>query len=253
MNFLLFINLAVAFLVFVIIWTALSFTVLPTIAGKIGLPSLKPEWLWRGLYAGLSKAAEYCFVSIIWIFLFLYIIYKILNMLPGFLLMMIGWMWPPFIQCVQSGIFPFFDSIIGAIFSNDTIETRLRIVAYGVEGLLTDGFVYLANTLIEIGLFPNAKPHIPSPSPLRPVPVRTPNAGPAFISDKVQAGLDEKYNECLQQNLVNITPNMSALEITNATLKNQSALVNCKLGQLYGSITILGERAGSDLSKSIKK
>jgi hypothetical protein len=163
-------------------------------------------------------------------------------LLPGFLLAMIGWMWPPFIQLEQSGVFPLFDSILGALFSFDPIKTRLQIVANGLENMFMKGVGFIANDLKRYGIPPNAKP-IPPP-PLYPVPSIVPSKNPSPISDKSQAGIEQKYNECLQEKFVNITNDMSSSDIQNANISNQYTRVNCKLNQFFSSMELLAQRAG---------
>lgn len=237
------INSCVAFCVFIIIWSVLSVFVLPHLWDYIGIPALPPQEVWKPVYAVIQRVSVIIFVVIIVVFLFLYVIYRILNMLPGILLAMIGWMWPPFIQLVQSGVFPLFDSIFGALFSLDPIQTRMQIVANGFENLFMKGVGFIANDLQKYGIPPNAKP-IPQPS-LHPVPVIVAPNDPTPISDKSQAAIEQKYNECLQEKIVNMTTGMSASEIQNANISNQYTRVNCKLNQFLGSIELLAQRAGS--------
>jgi hypothetical protein len=243
MGILTIINTCVAFCVFIIIWTFLSICVLPHLWDYIGIPALPPQEVWKPIYAGMQRAGLIAFVVIITLFLLLYVIYRIIKLLPGILLAMIGWMWPPFIQLEQAGIFPLFDSILGAIFSLDPIKTRMQIIANGLEGMFRNGITFIANDLQELGFPPNAKP-IPPP-PLYPVSEIVPPANPTAISDKSQAGIEQKYNECLQEKIVNITNGMSAKDIQNANISNQYTRVNCKLNQFFGSIELLAQRAGS--------
>ena len=237
------INTCVAFCVFIIIWTFLSICVLPHIWDHIGLPALPPQEVWKPIYAVMQRVSLIAFIVIITVFLMLYVIYRIIKLLPGILLAMIGWMWPPFIQLEQAGIFPLFDSILGALFSFDPIKTRMQIVANGLEGLFRNGIGFIANDLQGYGIPPNAKP-IPPP-PLYPVPSIVASKNPSPISDKTQAGIEQKYNECLQEKFVNITNDMSASDIQSANISNQYTRVNCKLNQFFGSMELLAQRAGA--------
>ena len=244
------INTCIAFCVFIIIWTVLSAFVLPHLWDYIGIPSLPPQEIWQPLYAVIQRVSLIAFVVIIVLFLVLYVIYRILNMVPGFLLAMIGWMWPPFIQLVESGVFPFFDSILGAIFSFDPVKRRLQIIADGFAGMFMKGVKFIANDIQRYGIPPNAKPY-PPPAP-HPIPAIVPPNNPTPISDKTQASIEEKYNTCLQEKIVNITNGMSAIDIQKANISNQSARVNCKLNQFLNSMELLAQRAG-DSAQNIKQ
>lgn len=244
------INTCIAFMVFVMIWTILSITILPHMANKIGITSLPPFWLWRAIYAVWCKFCEYAVIVIGVLFIVAYIIYRIINGLPGILKMMIGWMWSPFIAFYESGVFPLFDAIVDAVFSTQGIDQRFDGVVRGIEGLLTNGFIFIVNDLIALGLFPTATPY--NTPPTYPVPPQTPSSGPSPISNKVQASLDQQYNECLQQKLINITDKMTAIQLQQANAQNQAALVSCKLGQLYGSMNIMAQRSGAQLASKAK-
>ena len=236
------INHCVAFCVFVLIWAFLSICVLPHMTGKIGMPSLPPKELWSGLYVGLSKFSEYAVIVIIIVFLILWVIYNIIKrVIPGFILGMIGWTWSPFKELIQAGIFPFFDSIFGAIFSVDPINKRIQEVAEGVKGMLINGGIFLGNDLKSLGIPPNGKKF--KEPPLVKVKPTTPSGQPSPISDKVKAAIDTSYNQCLQENLINITKEMKAQDVQSANLNNQMARVKCKLSQFKTSMEILGARA----------
>jgi hypothetical protein len=235
------INSIIAFCVFFIIWVFLAICVLPHITGMIGLPSLQPYELWRGIYKVLERVGLIAFSSIMLIFIILYVVYKIINALPDILLSMIGWVWPPFPQLIAAGIFPLFDSILGAIFSTDTVERRFNIVANGVKNMFTEGLVFLINDLRELGFPPNGNALTP-PKP-HPIPDREPSKNPPAITSQVQAAIDQKYNQCLQENLINITADMTSGKLQYANVANQVTRVKCKMNQFTNAMQLLAERA----------
>ena len=242
MNIQSFINTCIAFCVFVILWTVLSIFVLPHMTGTIGIPSLEPKEVWGPVYAVLSKMAEYITVIMITVFFLLYIIYKIINGLPGILKDMIGWTWSPFKELKSAGIFGLFDAVIGVVFSTKPVKDRLKTVAVGFENMFMKGTTFIINDLVEIGIFPR-KNKLPPPKNIPEEPSTSKNNNPNAISDKVKAAIEEKYNECLQENLINITNNMTAGNIQAANLNNQYARVKCKLNQFTDSIELLVQRA----------
>jgi len=210
--------------------------------GTIGIPALEPKEVWRPIYGIASKIAEYLTIIMITVFFLLYIIYKIINGLPGILKSMIGWTWSPFKELKSAGIFGLFDAIFGAIFSTKPVKDRMNRLAKGFEEMFMKGGTFLVNDLIEIGVFPR-KNKLPPPKDIPEEPSTSKNNNPDAISDKITAAIEERYNECLQEKLINITNNMSAMEIQAANLNNQSARVQCKLNQFTDSIELLVQRA----------
>ena len=233
------INTCIAFCVFVLIWTFLSFTVLPHMRFDIGLPALEPTEVWSVVYAVLSKIAEYTCIVIILGFLFLYIIYKIMNALPDIILDMIGWTFTPFKELRQAGIFPLFDSLFGAIFSTKSMKDRIKTVAEGITGVVIKGSKFIVNNMADLGIPPNPKKY--PPPPLEPVPSRPEKPTP--IKPSINTILNEKYNGCLQEKIINITNGMSASDIQAANLQNQYTLIKCKLDQFKSSMELMARRA----------
>ena len=237
------INTSIAFCVFIIIWTILGLFVLPHMTGTIGLPALEPKQVWRPVYAVLSKMSEYFAIFLITTFFLLYLIYKVLDaVIPFIYKPMIGWVWSPFKELKSSGIFGLFDAIFGALFSNKSFKDRTAKVANGFKDMFMKGTTFIVNDLVEIGVFPR-KNKLPPPKEVPEEPSTAPDTNPNAISDKVRASIEEKYNECLQEKLINITNNMSASTIQAANLNNQYARVQCKLNQFKDSMELLVQRA----------
>ena len=103
--------------------------------------------------------------------------------------------------------------------------------------------------MISLGLFPNLTKQ--AEPPLYEVP-RTKNTNNSPISRDVKITIEQKYNQCLEQNLVNITNKMSGSNIQIANIQNQAARVQCKIDQFMNSIQILSGRAGKSLENSVE-
>ena len=236
-----FIRHIIAFCAFFIIWVFLSICVLPHITGMIGIPSLQPYELWRGIYKVMERVALIAFSWILLVLAILYVVYLIINALPDILLDLIGWVWPPFPDLIEAGIFPLFDSILDATFSTDPVARRLNIIANGIKNMFMNGIVFLISDLQDIG-FPTGSTQMTTP-PKHPIPDREPSNNPAAITDQVQASIDQKYNECLQENLINMTSDMSAASTQYANAANQVTRVKCKINQLTNAVQVLAKRA----------
>jgi len=243
MNFGFILRQVVAFLAFYLIWVFLSVCVLPHMTGMIGLPSLYPHELWRGIYKVLEVVSQQMFGYAILLILLAWMVYNLINALPGILKGLIGWVWWPFPDFISSGIFPLIDYIVAAIFSNASVKYRFQLIAEGLKGMFINGTVFLINDIVELGIIPNAT-KVAEP-PLYNFQDSAPPVNPLPITSQVQATIDQKYNECLQQKLINITSDMSTAETQIANTANQATLVTCKLGQFYGAMDILAQRAGS--------
>ena len=106
-----------------------------------------------------------------------------------------------------------------------------------------NGVVFLINDIVELGIIPNAT-KVAEPQQYN-FPDNAVPTNPLPITNQVQASIDQKYNQCLQQKLINITNDMTAAETQIANTANQATLVTCKLGQFYSAMDLLAQRAGS--------
>ena len=251
MNFGKAVRTMVAFIAFCLIWAFLSVCILPHMTGMIGIPSLYPHELWRAIYAVLQNAAYTVFVCILFLIAILYVVYNLINSLPGILKALIGWVWSPFPPFITSGIFPLIDSILETIFSNHSIKVRFQLIGNGFKNMFINGLVFLINDLAEYGIPQNALKR-PEPAP-HPVPNNTIPTNPIPVTDQSYSIINQKYNECLQENLINVTNSMSAGEVQLANVSNQTSLVKCKMNQFYNSIDILAQRAGAAVANAANK
>ena len=234
MNFMRMIHLAIVFVVAVLLWTILSFLVLPHI--KILIPSLPPQALWAPIYKIVGRVSEYLVVAIMVVFTMLWIIWKIINkVLPKILKKMIRWEFSPFKELKRSGIFGLLDALFGAIFSTKSVDKRLKDVGLSIANFVKGSSGMVAEEAIR-AMPASARPNqgkgaASIPKTNSPPPSNDPYQ-PSPLTDDQQTQLDQRYQQCLEENLVTLTSDMSAAERNGNRIKNETAKVNCKLLQL---------------------
>jgi hypothetical protein len=184
--------------------------------------------------------------------------------LPGIIKMMIGWPFSPFTHLLNSGVFTLFDGIIGwplkffagidmvAIFP---FSPPLAVIIFVQEGTIyvAESLNLSPSTLQQInqvaesskndqkGLLPevNAAP-------------KTKDEQEDETMTNLKNAQEDAYQECLEEKLVTIVPEMSIVDKYKASSMNQSAQAYCKLNQLQSSFSVVAGRV-SDKMSNIKK
>lgn len=222
MNFQKFINLAIAFCTFIIFITLSRFLVLPHM--KIGTSALEPtEVMETGTNSGLNASLQIVGYLMIF-FLILWILYQILRKIPliGKLIIKgLGFIFGP---CRRSGIFGLFDMIFGVIFSRLSLPDRLARIFRGLIDFSKGSISFLINSGGDI--VDNI--HFSGKDKKK----REEDEIDKKVTESDNKYINNQYDMCLYENLIEITPTMTGDEKNYAIAKNQTARTICKTKQL---------------------
>lgn len=236
------ITICVAICVFTLLWFFIGVLILPHLQNTIGLPSLAPSPFWQAIYVVLAKICEYATIIILVVFCMLWLIDCIIRAtIPGFFLSMIGWEFSPFSDLRAAGIFGLFDAILSPFigFNSGTPPTTMP---EAVVNFIEKGSIFLANQ-VDLGDDPGvqkANANQAKKNDAKNKKDETYEASP--LSDDVQFEIDERFQQCLEENLLNVTKGMSAAEIYSVNAQNQTAQVKCKLDQMKQSMDTISKR-----------
>lgn len=260
------INRAIALMVFIIMWKVLPIIVMPHLYGKLFLPALFGP-LGPIMYSILDSIFAGVFVGLSVAFVIAWAVYVIIQRIAqgfiGMILGMIGWPFTPFWQLRDAGIFSFFDGVIGwpmYVFMGDAFSSTIPppTPPMAILDLTMKGSVYLAESL---GLSPNTISDINRVAdkareeqnkkdvPLQGYPSQGPSVSQQYDSsyntdDVVERGLD-KYQQCLEENMVTVSDDMSTVDSVKVQVANQMAQATCKLQQIQLALTSVATRMDS--------
>lgn len=233
------IDYSVAFCVLVLIWSLLSFFVAPNLFGQLFVPSLEPTPLFRALYAVMCKFAEYAVIVILCVFAFLWAVYCIIEMcVPGIFLAMIGWTFTPFSELRDAGIFALFDGVLGpltGLYSKGDPPTLPQAIIEFIQ----KGAHFIVMTS---GIDDKDKLDDPTQTPERQESYKNTRQVDRTVSDDIQMSIDDRLQQCLEENLINITKDMSIGDVYKAKTQNQSVALKCKLQQIQMSLNTMASR-----------
>lgn len=217
-NFQKIINQIIAFCVVVIFLTFARYLVLPHM--KVGVPSLPPteatDNSWQSAMGGAIQFTGWAIL----IFLILWIIYKILRMIPIFGPIAIKALSFIFTPCRRSGIFGLFDMIFGVIFSFLPLPDRLANIVRGLFDFSKNSIGFIINSTADLA------PSIDisfNPS----MPKRKDDESSKKITSSDDEYILNQYNMCLNENLIPITSEMSENDKSYAISKNQTSRTLC--------------------------
>lgn len=229
------IRACVLFTIFMVIWTILSLFVYanPLLWGKIGIPALPPKQIFVPLYQVINKWAEYLMLLIIFMLLVLWAIFRVINSLPGLLKAMIGWVWSPWREINEAGLFHLVDVVVETIFSTKSVDKRFSDVGIALKEFLLQNSKMFGEEIVKVL-------HLEKNGVKRVEPESEDMASP--LTDDQLAKQYDLYSQCIQETVVNETPDMSLADSLALKLKNTSAQVNCKLEQFRRNMTVMTNR-----------
>lgn len=218
------IRFVIALCVFIIFISLARWIVLPHI--KVGIPSLPPvevtDSIWQTTMAALIQLVGWALL----IFFILWIIYQILRKIPligPILIKAFGFIFGP---CRSSGIFGLYDTLFRIIFSNLSLSDRAARFFRGLMDFSKGSIGFILTTggdlVPNIDLTGKGKNK------------RTESDIDKKINDEDNQFINDQYNMCLQENLIEITPEMTKDDKSFATAKNQTTRTICKTRQLQG-------------------
>lgn len=223
MNFQKVINLTIAFCTFVIFITFARFIVLPHM--KVGLPALEPSAITE---TGWNSALNISIQLVGWamlIFFMLWVIYQILRKIPligKLIIKALGFIFNP---CRRSGIFGLIDMIVGVVFSRMSLPDRAARVVRGLMDFSKNSVGFLINSSGDVINSINLQKG-------KGKQKRKEDEIDKKINDLDNQYINDQYNMCLQENLIEITPDMAGNDKNYVIAKNQTARTICKTKQL---------------------
>lgn len=221
MNFQKIINLTIAFCTFVIFVTFARFIVLPHM--KVGLPALEPNEItetgWDSALNGSIQLVGWAML----IFFILWVIYQILRKIPligKLIIKSLGFIFNP---CRSSGIFGLIDMVVGVVFSRMSLPDRAARIVRGLMDFSQNSVGFLINSsgdVINSINIPKGKKK------------RQEDELDKKINDADTQYINNQYNMCLEENLIEITPDMVGNDKNYIISKNQTTRTICKTKQL---------------------
>jgi len=267
------IRLAIAFLVAFTLMMFVRLLILPRL--KVFFPSLPPYPIWRAVTMAIITIGQQLMPIILLIFLFFYIVYKIINKvvcripIVGKIVCKIVNKTPPFPEFKQSGIFGLFDGIAGIVFSRKSLKDRVKDLGLAIAAFIENSFTFTVQTVDDTfhikqkvnklgsqinNSIDSASSSINSTLTLQPPnltngkgqdliknPVDEYENEPSPILEDEQKEVDDKYQQCVIENVKPIPPDsqISKDDLRNLQTQNSIAQTQCKVQKLQTSISFL--------------
>ena len=185
------------------------------------LPALKNPAITMA-YNGAMNAGLSVLGMILAAIAVLYIVYQVLSRIP--ILGLIVKKMPPFRELKQSGLFDFISDLLAAPFAG-SFKKIIIAIGRAFGNFVKRSFDMVGDTLRQmLGIPKKSSPPVfvvPSPPPADADKNKIPTEDVKFAN--------ERFNSCLEENTIIITPSMSSSEVTQANLKNSLAQINCKV------------------------
>ena len=260
MNILKIIHICVAFCVIFTCVLILRWLVLPHL--KVWVRALPPAPIWESMWAAAMAVGQQLLPWILAAFLFLYLIYKIIQMfvckipLVGKVICKIVNRIPPFPELKQAGIFNLFDAIFGIVFSFDTLSGRLKRLGLAILNFIQSNFTMVIHTTDEaLGISQkvdklNSNIKLPTTINLTngqgssdyTQPQPTPPPENPIIQDE-QREVDDKYQLCVAENTTPITGDITDVAtIKQIQLRNNIQETICKANKLQTTLLFMGNK-----------
>ena len=246
MGFLTMIRLGIAIVVLCVVFFVGRWIILPPM--KVFFPSLKPEPFWLGLSNSITAACHQAIPYILIPLAILYLIYKVISKIPliGKILVRI----PPFPDLRRSGIIGLFDGLFGIIFSRASMKDRLKNFARSILQFVQAGFKNSVDTVDSVFKIKNKlsrlNPKIKIPDSINLTggskyyddkPDTDPITNPLMTDE--QREIDDKYQLCVYDNTVKITPDMKPEDISYYETQNQIETIKCKVNKVQTSLSFI--------------
>ena len=237
MNVLTLIHYAVVYIVGFVSFLFGRWLVLPSV--KIFIPGLGNDALTQSYDAALTVNLTMLGI-VLAVLVVLYIIYQILRRIFPFNFF-IGKI-TPFKELRRSGIFGLFDSLIGAFFSRGSFATRVTRVLRGIGNFVRGNFEMVGETTREILTAagvpdPNKRSPKPRYTDPPPPPENEPTEKSPFSEDE-QKQTNEEFQQCLEENTVVVTQDMTDSDKKQADVQNTFVQVKCKVKAFQSAMNI---------------
>lgn len=221
------INLIVISMICYIAWMLFRIILIPS--DDIFLPALEPREATRTAWNNTLSYAIFGFAVCLAVLVVLYIAYKIISAIPLIGKIIIKKV-PPFGALKSSGLIRLFDRLLGVIFSFDSIGKRFKRLGEALFGFMKDNGSFMKETISAI--VHKSKLPDKEPPPSVPKPSKNElNANPDLtvnLSPSEQNIIQDKYQQCMEENIIPITKSMSGSDLTYAKQKNKATEALCQ-------------------------
>lgn len=246
MGFLTMIRLGIAIVVLDVVFLVARWLIIHPV--KVFLPSLKPEPFWVNLTNSLTAVAHQTLPYVLIPLVILYFIYKAISKIPliGKILVRI----PPFPDLRRSGIIGLFDGLFGIIFSRASMKDRFKNFVRAILQFVQAGFKNSVDTVDNVFKIKNKlnrlNPKIKIPDSINLTgdtkyyddkPDTDPTTNPLMTDE--QREVDDKYQLCVYENTVKITPDMKPEDISYYQTQNTIETIKCKANKLQTSLSFV--------------
>lgn len=153
------------------------------------------------------------------VFLMLWVIYEIFSRI--FPISLFIKHIPPIRELINAGIFGLFRALLGIIVSKERFAVRFK------------------NCLIAFGLFIKQNFTFKSVVKREPMTTNATKSTPVFSQEDIQRS-NEEFQQCLEEKITVITPEMTALEAGAAKFKNSSLEIQCKVQAMQTALNNFG-------------
>lgn len=216
------INLIVVCIVIYILFIIVRFLILPDIQVGPG-EGMPPSMITQNIWGSATSVALMIFTGIVVGLLIIWMIYQVIRRIPLIGKIIIKKV-PPFSALQASGIFGLFDNVFGIIFSRMPLPTRfVKFVQALVQfGGRSSGFIYGSLS----GMMP------PDKSNTKAKPKDTSKPEDPNFTQSDQNYMQDQLQMCFEENILEITPEMSPADKKTAKLQNELARTTCRTKQL---------------------
>jgi len=247
----------VLFMIGYLVFLLLRLLALP-LWGKIGIPALPPPFIWKLVWAVISKGLNYVSIAILFFTAIVAIIwFFVIPLIPnvfGLPKMVKGT--PPFPQYDRAGIFRLLQDIGKIIFSTKPFDKRVEGVFVALGQFLGSSTKFLSSALVQIVGKNNIKklklPPPPSPSISLPgqsaattattTTTTEPQDKSSSFTEDEDRQLKDDFQQCMDENIVPVYPTDTPMDKASALLKNNTAEIVCQTGQFKSFLNILSFR-----------
>lgn len=223
------INWAIAFIIFMICFWFTRWLIFPNL--EVGVYGLEPNKPFVAVWNAITSFMGQFMIIIVTVLVVLWGIYLFLKYVLFFPIGMIVLKIPPFPQLKQSGIFDLFSDLFNIITSSGSFAEFINgffraignFIVRNVDLLLS--LLGLGDVVDKVELYAQTGSANPPKPPVRnPAPA----TAPATFDRSEDHLLDDIYQQCMEEQTLEIHGDMTDKEKRNAELQNMKTRTFCK-------------------------
>lgn len=206
-----------------------------------GLPAIFPQIITYPLWLSIKVILIMICVAYTVFFLIMYIIWKIINLFVPkiFGIRKLFLRIPPLPQLNRAGIFRLFDGIFGSIFNRLAVSEKFKRFGKVILDFFISNKKIIADAVkpgldkVAVTFNPPKSDNIDQVSNNKRPPK------PDYITDTEKRTVDELYQQCLEEKLLNVSSKMNTLEKQSINIQNANSKTLCKIKMLQDNINLL--------------